>query len=166
MKKPSRKFVRVAALSLLAATTWIGALVVHSVVANMHYRLNYVRLQMAADIAVKAGAMYLPADPGAAVRVADAYAGLNGVLPAEIVFTKVAPDRHTLWIRLDYKMPTYVALFAVGLPSREIAVTASAQSISNARHGGVEASVKGSPGKRAGLRRLAVSRRESIGWWS
>jgi len=118
---------RLSALSLLVITTWIGAFIVHSVLANMYYRLNYVRLQNAADMAVRAGALYLPADPMTAMRVADAYGKLNGIAPGEIAFIQVAPDRHTLWIRLDYKMPTYVTLFAVGLPSREIAVMASAR---------------------------------------
>jgi len=118
---------RLTALSLLVITTWIGAFIIHSVLSNMCYRLNYIRLQRAADIAVRAGAMYLPADPMTAVRVADAYGKLAGIVPGEITLIQVAPDRHTLWVRLNYKMPAYVTLFAVGLPGREITVIASAE---------------------------------------
>ena len=78
-------------------------------------------------LAVRAGAEYLPADPRTAVQVADASAKLNGIMPGEIVFTRVAYDHRSLSIRLNRKMPTYVTLFAVGLPTSEIAVTASAR---------------------------------------
>ena len=110
--------------TLLAMTTWI---VVHSILAKVDYDLCSVSLEMVASLAARTGAEYLPADPRMAVQVADAYAKLNGILPREIIFIRVTPDHRTLRIRLNRKLPTYITLLAVGLPSREIAVTASAQ---------------------------------------
>jgi hypothetical protein len=119
---------RLAAVSLLAVTTWI---VVHSIVARMCYDLYCARLGMAASMAARTGAEYLPTDPTMAVQVAHAYAKLSGILPGEIIFIRVTPDHRTLSIRLNRRMPTYIALFAVGLPSRDISVTASAQTRSD-----------------------------------
>jgi len=121
----------VAAATLLAIMAWTVAFVVHSVLANMYYDLNYARLGTAAFIAVRAGAEYLPADPRTAIQVADESVKLSGILPGEIIFTRVAPDHRTLSIRLNRKMPRYIVLLAVGLSSREIAVTVSAQSRSD-----------------------------------
>ena len=73
------------------------------------------------------GAEYLPANPRAAVRIADAFAQRHGIAPAEIVFTQLSPDNSVLTIRLDRKIPSYVAVLAMGgLPARDIDVTASA----------------------------------------
>jgi hypothetical protein len=119
--------IDVAALILLAVITVTGSLIGHSLSANMYYNLNYLTLQMAADLAVRAGAEYLPTNPRTAVQIANAYAKLNGVTSHEIVLTGVGPDERTLRIRLNRQIPIYIALFAVGLPSRDIIVTASAQ---------------------------------------
>jgi hypothetical protein len=100
-------------------------LIVHSVSANIYYKINHHCLQMAADRAVRAGRNYLPTDPGAAVYVADEYARLGGVGPDEIAITRVSPDNRTLTILLRRRVPWYVALLAVGLPAREMAVSAS-----------------------------------------
>jgi hypothetical protein len=104
-----------------------GTYMVHCVLANAYYRTSRIGLQAAAIVAVKAGAGYLPADPPAAMRVADASAKLNGVAPDEIVLTRVGPGNHTLTIVLKRKLPIYMTLLVFGLPSREIAVSASAQ---------------------------------------
>jgi hypothetical protein len=111
---------------LLGATINVGMLAVHTVASNMYFRSTCIRMQMAAGIAVRAGAVYLPADPSAAVQVADAYATLNGVAPNEIVSTEVAANDQTLTIVLKRQLPTYVRLFVLGLPG-EIKVTAQAQ---------------------------------------
>jgi hypothetical protein len=113
-------------LSLLAVTTVSGALILHSAAAHFYYRSNLALLQIAASLAVSRGAQYLPADPQAAVQIADRYAGANGVLPDEIAFTGVTADNRTLRIRLVRRVPLYIAALTVGLPSHEIVVTASA----------------------------------------
>jgi hypothetical protein len=65
-------------------------------------------------MAVKMGAQYLPADPHAAVRLANSYVQSQGIAPAEIS-------------SLNYKIPTFVAVLAMGrLPARNVEVTASA----------------------------------------
>jgi hypothetical protein len=107
--------------------TLSGALIVHSISANFYYHSNLVRLQMAADLAVNMGANYLPADPHAAVQVADRFAKANGVLLNEITFTGVTADNRTLRIRLIRRVPLYIATLAVALPGDEIVVTASAR---------------------------------------
>jgi len=124
---PKKSTVRLAALTLLATTLAFGALIVHSLSANVYYNLNLVRLQTAADIAVDAGARYLPGQPQSAIRVAQTYAKINGVLPSEIEFTEVSSDRTTLNIRLRRKMPLYVVFLAAQLPSHRIEVNASAR---------------------------------------
>lgn len=118
--------LRLAALSLLAGTIAIGALIVHSLSANVYYNLNMIRLQTAADIAASAGVQYLPGAPQSAIEVAVAYAKMNGVEPSEIEFTGVSPDRSTLRIRLRREMPLYMALFAFELPSHRIKAAAAA----------------------------------------
>jgi hypothetical protein len=72
------------------------------------------------------GAQYLPADPRAAVLVADAYAQSHGIAPGEIVLTELSSDNSVLTIRLDCKIPEVAVLAAGGLPARDINVTASA----------------------------------------
>jgi hypothetical protein len=118
--------IRLAALSLLATTLVIGALIVHSLSANVYYNFNMIRLQTAADIAAIAGAHCLPGQPLAAVQVAVAYAKMNGVKPCEIEFMGVSPDSSTLRIRLRREMPLYIVLFAYQLPSHRIEATAAA----------------------------------------
>jgi hypothetical protein len=109
MRGSSKKSTaRLVALSLLATTIALGALIVHSLSANVYYNLNLLRLQTAADIAVDAGARYLPGQPQSAIQVAESYAKIFGVLASEIEFAGVSSDRTTLNIRLRRKMPLYV----------------------------------------------------------
>jgi hypothetical protein len=119
--------VRVVALILAAITVTTCEAVVHSISAGAYYDANQVRLQMVADSAARSGAEYLPAAPRAAVKAAEEFAQNNGVLSGEITYAQVAPDGNTLNIRLHRQIPIYIALFAVGLRSREITVAASAQ---------------------------------------
>ena len=112
---------------LLPTILLVAALIAHSFIARAYYSLNSQRLEVVASMAVRVGAEYLPANPRTAVRIADAYARDNGIAPGEIVFTEPSSDNNVLTIRLDRKVPQYVALFTVGLPARDISVTASAQ---------------------------------------
>lgn len=104
-----------------------AALTVHTICARLYYKFNSSQLGIAAALAVRAGSEFLPEHPRAAVWAADAYVRDHGVGAGEIVFTGTAADNQTLTIRLDRKVPWYVALFAVGLPSHDIAVTATAR---------------------------------------
>ena len=113
---------------VLAAIILPAELIVHSIFAREYYYLNVKNLQLMALRAVRMGAVYLPADPCTAVRIADAYMQSQGVAPAEIVFTESSSDSNVLTIRLDRKIPLYLALLAMGgLPARDINVTASAR---------------------------------------
>src|SRR5208282_3300929 len=100
--------------------------IVHSIFAREYYYLNVKNLRLVALTAAKMGAVYLPTNPRAAVWIADAYVQSHGVAPAEIVFTEPSSDSNVLTIRLDRRIPLYLALLAVGLPARDISVTASA----------------------------------------
>jgi hypothetical protein len=114
-------------LILFAVITLPVELTVHSILAREYYYLNVKSLQLMALTAVKMGAEYLPADPRGAVQVADAYVQTQGIAPAEIVFTEPSSDSNMLTIRLDRKIPRWVAVLAMGgLPARDISVTASA----------------------------------------
>jgi hypothetical protein len=125
--KLAKKPIALAALTVLVVTTLIAALIVHSISADVYYNLNLLRLQTAADLAVRAGAEYLPADPRTAIQVAAEYAERNGVAFNEIVLVAIDSDKRTLRIRLNRKIPIYISFFAVGLPHRHIAVRSSAQ---------------------------------------
>jgi hypothetical protein len=115
-------------VTLIALATIIlpSALMMQTIVARAYYDLNSRSLQLVASMAVSAGSVYLPRDPRAAVLIADAYVQDHGVAPAEIICTELSSDNDELTIKLDRKVPKYVALFAVGL-ARDINVTASAR---------------------------------------
>jgi hypothetical protein len=127
-RKSSRLSLRCRVMLIVFAVITLPAeLIMHSIFAREYYYLNAKNLQLMALTAVKMGAIYLPANPRAAVRIADAYVQSHGVAPAEIVFTELSSDNSVLTIRLDRKIPQYVAVLAVGgLPARDINVTASA----------------------------------------
>jgi len=102
-------------------------LLAHGRLAREYYDLNVDILQLTANSAVTVGARYLPAHPHAAVREANAYAERHGIARAEIVFTGLSADNRVLTIRLERKVPRYMALLVLGgLPARDINVTASA----------------------------------------
>jgi hypothetical protein len=103
------------------------ALIVHTITARAYYSLNSQNLQLVASIAVRAGAEYLPTDPQAAMRIAGRFVQRQGVASDEIISTDVSADNYTLTIRLRRKVPKYVSLLALGLPSRLISVTVSGQ---------------------------------------
>jgi hypothetical protein len=113
-------------LIVITAIVLPAELIVHSVVARKYYYLDVEDLKLVARTAAKTGAEYLPADPRAAVHEANAYARVHGIAPTEIVFTELSSDNTVLTIRLDRKIPLYLALLALGLPARDISVTASA----------------------------------------
>jgi hypothetical protein len=127
------KPIVVVALIVLVLSTFTAALFVHSFAANVYCELNLQRLQMAADLAVRAGVQYLPREPRTAVQVAATYAENTGIAFNEIVLVRVDADKLTLRIQLNRKVPIYLALFATGWPRGEIAVTASAQQRSDRR---------------------------------
>jgi hypothetical protein len=128
----SRQFSRLSLrcrvmLIVFAVITVQAELIVRSTWAREYYHLRVQSLQGMALMAVKMGAQYLPADPHAAVRLANSYVQSQGIAPAEIVFTKLSSDNKVLSIKLDYKIPTFVAVLAMGrLPARNVEVTASA----------------------------------------
>jgi hypothetical protein len=122
-----RKPIRFVAAIVLVVTILAGALIVHSISADVYYNLNFLKLQTAADMAVRAGAEYLPRNTRAAAQVAATYAKYNGVASNEIELVEIDSAKRILSIRLRRKIPIYISLFAVGLPHGKIAVTASAQ---------------------------------------
>jgi hypothetical protein len=127
MSKLVEKPLAFAASIVFVLITLVAAFIVHSISADVYYNTNYLKLQIAADLAVRAGAEYLPTNPRAAAQVAAAYAKYNGAASNEIVLIEIDSDKRSLRIRLNRKIPIYIALFAVGLPHGDIAVTASAQ---------------------------------------
>ena len=127
MRQFSRLSVRCRVILIaLAAIILPAELIVHSIFAREYYYLNVKNLRLVALTAAKMGAVYLPTNPRAAVWIADAYVQSHGVAPAEIVFTEPSSDSNVLTIRLDRRIPLYLALLAMGLPARDISVTASA----------------------------------------
>ena len=90
-------------LVVFAVITLPVELRVHATFARVYYDLYVKNLQLMALTAVKRGAEYLPADPRAAVRVADSYVQSQGIASAEIVFTELSSDNNMLTIGLDLK---------------------------------------------------------------
>src|SRR5262249_6036662 len=109
---------------LLMSTT---AFTVHTMAAREYYVANAVSLRIVAETAVRAGVEYLPGQPTAAMRTVQRLTELRGVAPSEIVLTKVATDEQQITLCLRRKVPSSTAFMTVGLPSREIRVTASAR---------------------------------------
>lgn len=131
---PKAPKIRLARVTMLATTLSILAVTMHSLSANVYYKTNLIRLQTAADIAVSAGAFYLPAQPQSAIQVADTYARANGIESGEIELTEVSSDGSTLRMRLRRNIPFYVMVLAIKLPSSPIRVTASAHARATTGH--------------------------------
>jgi hypothetical protein len=130
-RKFFKKPIELVAATVLVVTTLSAALIVHTISANVYYNLNLLKLQVAADLAVRAGVEYLPTDPRIALQVATAYAERNGVAFNEIMLVGVDRYRRTLRIRLSRKIPIYISLLAIRLPHRDIVVTSFAQRQTN-----------------------------------
>jgi hypothetical protein len=111
----SSKVVRYVWLTLCVAV----AFVLHSISARLYYAFTYKTLEIAAALAVRTGADYLPANCRAAMQAADASAQRIGIKREEIVFTGVSSDNQTLTIRLSRNMPRYLTVLVVGLPGRK-----------------------------------------------
>jgi hypothetical protein len=105
----------------------MSALIVHTMAARAYYSLNSRNLQLVATMAVRAGAEYMPKDPRGAIQIASRFVRHCGVASSEIISTDVSADDYTLTITLYRKVPKYVSLLALGLPSRLISVTATGQ---------------------------------------
>jgi hypothetical protein len=129
----NRRFIRLSprcrvVLIVFVAIAFAAELMALSVLARKYYDLNVRNLQLVADTAARVGARYLPADPHAAVRAANAYAQSHGIERTEIVLTELSWNDNVLTIRLDRKICVFIAMFALGeLPARYISVTASAR---------------------------------------
>ena len=112
---------------VVAAITLPAELMITRVLARKYYYLNVENLQLVALAAAKTGVLYLPADPGAAIREADAYAKGHGIARSEIISTELSSGNRVLTITVDRKIPRYVVMLVMGaLPARDINVTASA----------------------------------------
>ncbi len=112
---------------VFAAITLPAELMITRVLARKYYYLNVENLQLVALAAAKTGVLYLPADPGAAIREADAYAKGHGIARSEIISTELSSGNRVLTITVDRKIPRYVVMLVMGaLPARDINVTASA----------------------------------------
>lgn len=67
-----------------------------------------VTLQMAADRAAIAGALYLPASPARALRAAEQSAKLSGLRRSNMVYAEVAPDGTSFRVGLKCAAPVVI----------------------------------------------------------
>ena len=95
---------------VFAAITLPAELTITRVLARKYYYLNVENLRLVTLAAAKTGVLYLPADPGAAIREADAYAKGHGIARAEIISTELSSDNRVLTITVDRKIPRYVVM--------------------------------------------------------
>ena len=112
-------------LIVFAVITLPAELIGHSIVAREYYYLNVKNIQLVALTAAKTGAQFCR---GIHQLLCEWPMHMRKVTesPAEVVFTDDLFDDHALTIRLDRKIPMYVAVLALGLPARDINVTTSA----------------------------------------
>jgi hypothetical protein len=109
MRASESPVIRKATTILLAITLLVAVVIIDGVVARYYYYSNSIRLQNAADEAISAGIVFLPANPALAFKTARQYALLNGVSPEEIVSENVAPDGSTISIELRRGIPFYLS---------------------------------------------------------
>ncbi len=102
-------------------------LLVHSVSAGLYYNWNSSMLAIIAAHAVRTAVERLPMEPVLAARTANECLKNDGIAVEEIVQTAVSANNRTIMVVLNRKVPTLLAFLAVGLPSDEIRVTASAK---------------------------------------
>lgn len=76
--------------------------------------MNWTRLQVGADTAVMAGAVYLPGNPSAAIRRAKDYARICGIATDEIIATKIGPDHTTISMTVTRKVALVTRFLGVG----------------------------------------------------
>ena len=109
MRASQSPVIRKATTVLLGATLIVAAIMIDCLTARYYYYSNSIRLQNAADEAVNAGIVFLPANPAKAFKTARQYALLNGMRPEEIVSEKVASDGSTISIKLKRGIPFYLS---------------------------------------------------------
>ena len=107
----------------LAIPVMVGAA---CLVADMWalYR-GHARLQHAADAAVLAGAMYLPANPQLARSAARSNAEMNGISESEIVYNHPASDGRSITMVVERSVPYHLARL-LGLSQSLVTVKARA----------------------------------------
>src|ERR1700730_4969578 len=86
---------------------------------------GFARLQGAADTAVLAGAMYLPANPTLARSAALASAQMNGISKSEIVYSHPASDGRSITMVIERSVPYHFARL-LGLSQSLVTVKAVA----------------------------------------
>ena len=85
---------RIAVILTLAIPALIGSIAFGTDIAVLY--MNWAQLQKSMNMAVVAGAVYLPSDPSRAISTARSYARICGIRNEEIVATLVGPDRRTI----------------------------------------------------------------------
>jgi len=76
--------------------------------------MNWSRLQVGTDTAVIAGALYLPGNPGEAIRTAKDYARICGISANEIIDTEIGPDHTTISMKVARKVTLVTRFLGVG----------------------------------------------------
>jgi Flp pilus assembly protein TadG len=107
----------------LALVALLGAMALCTDLGVFYF--NYVQMQKAADIAVLAGANYLPDNPNEATATAAQIAENNGIAAAEIGSNSVAANDQSISMTVNRTVPYYFAK-VLGLTSGVVSVSASA----------------------------------------
>jgi len=100
---------RIAVILTLAIPALIGSIAFGTDIAVLY--MNWAQLRKSMNMAVVAGAVYLPSDPSRAISTARSYARICGIRNEEIVATLVGSDRRTISktvtrrIRLIHSIP-------------------------------------------------------------
>jgi hypothetical protein len=101
----------------------IGSVALGTDVA-VHY-FNWMQMQKATDIAVLAGAHWLPDEPSQAITTAQQFAESNGIAAAEISSTTVAANDLAISMTVQRTVPYYFAQ-VLGMTNATLKVSASA----------------------------------------
>lgn len=122
----SDKLVPARRARILIELTVICSLIMHCAAGVLYCDRATSRLSFTAEMAVRAAARSLPADPSRAAEVAYAYARRAGIAGGEIMYVNVSSDGSAISIKLSQRVPEYFLLMTVGLPGK-ISATATAK---------------------------------------
>ena len=103
---------QIAVILTLAVPALIGAIAFGSDLAVLY--MNWMQLQRSTDAAVRAGAVYLPSDPGEAISIARHYASLCGIRNNEIVATQIGSNGTTISMTTTRKVSLVTRFLGLG----------------------------------------------------
>jgi hypothetical protein len=127
--KPAKRVFKSCNGQLCVILTLMMPAVIGALILGADVTIRYccwAQLQMGANAAVLAGAIYLPSSPRLAVTAANSFARLNGVKAAEIISTRVAIDKMSITMSASRSVPHFFGR-ALGFDNESVMAAATAR---------------------------------------